>query len=153
MGSQTIFGFPPYILIKQNWVINFNLALRWSTTPWTGLNTNNLTEQKNFGSKTWNDPKDQFYITSKQFQFFSANAENKEKPGAKIHLWNKGENATLLFIVSIKLYKGYGVNSLQPLMKAVTFQWSSTVLQICFLSSICHQVTFQKWYRASQSQI
>lgn len=57
---------------------------------------------------------DQFYITSKQFQFCSANAENKKKPGEQKSpgiLWNMGENATLLTIVSVNLYKRYSVNS------------------------------------------
>lgn len=52
---------------------------------------------------------DQLYFTSKQFQFFDANVENKEKPGEQNStgiLWNKGENATLLLIVSKNLYKG-----------------------------------------------
>lgn len=52
---------------------------------------------------------DQLYFTSKQFQFFDANVENKEKSGKQKStgiLWNKGENATLSLIVSKNLYKG-----------------------------------------------
>ena len=41
---------------------------------------------------------DQFYITPKQFQFFTTNAENKEKPREQKStgiLQKKGENASL----------------------------------------------------------
>lgn len=79
---------------KTLWFILI-LPCRWSTTPWTGLN--NLTEWKNFGSKTWNEPKHGSVLHHlKAVSILRCQSQNlRENWRAKIHLsWNKGENAT-----------------------------------------------------------